>query len=246
LKAGAKIEDGTLHVRNGGYAVTDKIPFDISAKTLSIFLQLDDLKQRAGGAFTIQKIDGSVFDSIVFAEKKPYEWMSGSNSFARTQNFESAPAEKLCHKEYVHIVITYSKNGMIHGYRNGETYGKPYKTKTSKFTANESVVSFGVRHLPATPQRMLHAKIRKASLFNRALTKTEIGALLNPYSYVSENEIIDHLSPEDENKFKNLASIKAEIVQKIQGLEDLTTNDKPELQDFALALYNMKEFIYLK
>ena len=246
LKAGAKIEDGTLHVRNGGYAVTDKIPFDISEKTLSIFLQLDDLKQRAGGAFTIQKIDGSVFDSIVFAEKKPYEWMSGSNSFARTQNFESAPAEKLCHKEYVHIVITYSKNGMIHGYRNGETYGKPYKTKTSKFTANESVVSFGVRHLPATPQRMLHAKIRKASLFNRALTKTEIGALLNPYSYVSENEIIDHLSPEDENKFKNLSSIKAEIVQKIQGLEVLTTNDKPELQDFALALYNMKEFIYLK
>ena len=64
--------------------------------------------------------------------------------------------------------------------------------------------------------------------------------------HISENEIIDHLSPEDENKFKNLSSIKAEIVQKIQGLEDLTTNDKPELQDFALALYNMKEFIYLK
>ena len=107
-------------------------------------------------------------------------------------------------------------------------------------------MSFGVRHLPATPQRMLHAKIRKASLFNRALKNTEVKALLNPYSYVSENEIIDHLSPEDENKFKNLSSIKAEIVRKIQGLEDLTTNDKTELQDFALALYNMKEFIYLK
>ena len=69
LKAGAKIEDGTLHVRNGGYAVTDKIPFDISEKTLSVFLQLDDLKQRAGGAFTIQNLNGSVFDSIVYAEK---------------------------------------------------------------------------------------------------------------------------------------------------------------------------------
>ena len=72
---------------------------------------------------------------------------------------------------------------MIHGYRG---------TTENRQRHFESVVSFGVRHLPATH---LHAKIRKASLFNRALKNTEVKALLNPYSYVSENEIIDHLSP---------------------------------------------------
>jgi len=246
LKAGAKIENGTLHVRNGGYAVTDKIPFDISEKTLSVLLQLDDLKQRAGGAFTIQNMNGSVFDSIVFAEKERQKWMSGSNGFARTRNFESARAEKLADKEYVHIVIAYSKNGMIHGYRNGEPYGIGYKTKPFKFSANESLVSFGVRHLPANPQRMLHAKIRKASLFNQVLSETEVKALFNPRSFVSQNEIINHLSSEDKNKFNTLSAIEVEISKKIQGLEDLITNDKTELQDFALALYNMKEFIYIK
>ena len=35
-------------------------------------------------------------------------------------------------------------------------------------------------------------------------------------------------------------------MEEIRELEKLRTSNKPELQDLALALYNMKEFIYLK
>ena len=87
LKSGAKLENGVLQLRNGGYSVTEKIPFDISEKTLSAWVKLDNLKQRAGGVITLQTPNGVLFDSIVYAEKQPYIWMSGSNSFRRTENF---------------------------------------------------------------------------------------------------------------------------------------------------------------
>ena len=94
LKSGAKLENGILQIKNGGYAVTERIPFDISEKTLSAWVKLDNLKQRAGGVITLQTSNGVLFDSIVYAEKQPYIWMSGSNSFRRTENFTLAPQEK--------------------------------------------------------------------------------------------------------------------------------------------------------
>ena len=37
-----------------------------------------------GGAISIETLDGSVFDSIVFAERESNQWMAGSNNFVRT------------------------------------------------------------------------------------------------------------------------------------------------------------------
>ena len=246
LKAGAKMENGTLIVSNGGYGVTERIPFGVSEKTLSTWVKLDDLNQRAGGAITLQTPTGVVFDSIVYAEKQPYLWMSGSNNFRRTENFTLAPQEKNADKEFVQIVITYSKEGKITGYRNGQQYGKSYQKSTFNFKPNDSVISFGVRHLPASPQRMLQAKLRSASLFDRELTSAEVKSLFDPGSHISLEKIIEKLSIEENKRFSKLSSQRKEIMEEIRELEKLRTSNKPELQDLALALYNMKEFIYLK
>jgi hypothetical protein len=246
LKAGAKIENGTLIVSNGGYGVTERIPFGVSEKTLSTWVKLDDLNQRAGGAITLQTPTGVVFDSIVYAEKQPYLWMSGSNNFRRTENFTLAPQEKNADKEFVQIVITYSKEGKITGYRNGQQYGKSYQKSTFNFKPNDSVISFGVRHLPASPQRMLQAKLRTASLFDRELTSAEVKSFFDPESHISLEKIIEKLSIEENERFSKLSSQRKEIMEEIRELEKLRTSNKPELQDLALALYNMKEFIYLK
>ena len=48
---------------------------------------------------TLQTPNGVLFDSIVYAEKQPYIWMSGSNSFRRTENFTLAPQEKQADKD---------------------------------------------------------------------------------------------------------------------------------------------------
>ena len=74
LKNGAKVENGRLILRKGGYAVTDNLPIEITEKTLSAWVELDNLRQRAGGVITLQNLNGSIFDSIVFAEKNPVSY----------------------------------------------------------------------------------------------------------------------------------------------------------------------------
>ena len=172
--------------------------------------------------------------------------MSGSNSFRRTENFTLAPQEKQADKEFVHLVITYSKEGKITGYRNGKPYGKPYQKSTFHFKPNDSVISFGVRHLPVSPQRMLHGEIKLATLFDRELSSNEVKALFDPLSHIIPQEITRRFSTEEKELFDKLSAQKVEIMNEIQGFERQRITNKTNFQDFALALYNMKEFIYLR
>ena len=246
LKNGATVEKGRLIIRKGGYAVTDNLPIEINEKTLSSWVQLDNLNQRAGGVITIQNLNGGIFDSIVFAEKEPRKWMSGSNGFSRTKSFHSAPPENLAHNQLVHIAITYSPDGKITGYRNGKRYGKPYTTNLYKYQKNKSVLSFGVRHLPASRQRLLRGSISQASVYDRALTQSEIHAIFHPDSYVSLKEVEKSLSSEEMNLYTKLTAHRDSLEKKLRELEATEVADKPDLEDLALALFNMKEFIYLK
>jgi hypothetical protein len=246
LKNGAAIENGRLILRKGGYAVTDTLPIEITERTLSVWVQLDNLNQRAGGVITIQSQNGRVFDSIVFAEKEPRKWMAGSNSFSRTIPFASASPENLADRQPVHIAITYSADGKITGFRNGKMYGKSYTTSLYKYQKNKSVLTFGVRHLPANPQRMLQGSISLASVYDRALTQSEINAIFHPDSYVSLEEVEKSLSTEEMNLYTKLTAQRDSLEKRLQELEVTVVADKPKLQDLALALFNMKEFIYLK
>jgi hypothetical protein len=246
LRNGAAIENGRLILRNGGYAVTDNLPIGIAEKTLSAWVQLDNLSQRAGGVISMQNTNGSVFDSIVFAEREPRRWISGSNNFSRTKPFSSAPPENLADNQLIHIAITYSPDGKITGYRNGKIYGKPYTTNLYKYRKNRSVLTFGVRHLPASPQRMLHGSISQASVYDRALTQTEINVIFHPGSYVNLEDVKKSLSTEERKLYTNLAGQKKSVEKRLRELDATLVTDKPKLQDLALALFNMKEFIYLK
>ena len=93
---------------------------------------------------------------------------------------------------------------------------------------------------------MLHGEIKLASLFDRELSSDEIKALFDPLSHINPQEITTRFSTEEKELFDKLSAHKMEIMKKIQGLESQRTTDKPKLQDLALALFNMKEFIYLR
>ena len=246
LKNGATVEDGRLILRKGGHAVTDTLPIAVAEKTLSAWVKLDNLSQRAGGVITIQSPNGGVFDSLVFAEKEPMKWMSGSNGFSRTKSFASAPAENLANNQLIHVTITYSANGKITGYRNGKVYGKPYTANLYHYQKNKSILTFGVRHLPASPRRMLHGSISQASVYDRALTRREINALFHQDTHVSLKEIKEDFTTEEINLYTNLTKLRKSLEERLRQFENNMITDKPKLQDFALALFNMKEFIYLK
>jgi hypothetical protein len=245
-KGGAKIENGVLLVRAGGHVVTDAIPLEVSEKTLEAWVKLDNLDQQAGGVITLQTPNGSIFDSIVYAEREGNRWMSGSNGFRRTKSFGGTD-EKEADREFVQLAITYQNEGTITGYRNGQPYGKPYKTGRSTFPKDKSVLSFGVRHLPANPSRMLHAQIREARFYDRALKPAEVMAAFGCLSdYVSEKELIASLAPEQRKEKDTLEKRMDELAKKLREYQSQGSAQGRGPNDIALALFNMKEFIYLK
>lgn len=246
---GAKLEGGTLVLQKQGYVVTVPLKQTIKAKTLEVWVQLDNLDQSGGGVMTIQTLDGKEFDSIVFAEQAPREWMSGSNNFVRTNTFK-APAESDAMERAIHFAIAYHEDGKIAGYRDGQPYGQPYKSKTPfEFKAKQAVVSFGVRHLPAGGNRMLAGRILRAQLYDRALTADEIHVTskMVPY-FISEAQVLAALTAIEREKVdlsrKKLHALETDLeaLGSIKG----TLDEKDLWTDLAHALFTFQEFIYLK
>ena len=173
--------------------------------------------------------------------------MTGSNGFRRTKSF-GGTEEKDAGKDFVHVPITYQSDGTITGYRNGRPYGKSYKTGKATFPKGNSVLSFGVRHLPANPQRMLHARIREARLYNHALEPDAVMASFGGMAdYVSQKELLATLTPDQRREREQILKKTATLQKKLKTYDDVGRgNSSTGLQDLALAIFNMKEFIYLK
>ena len=248
LRNGAKI-DGDALVVNGGYLVTEPIKHDLRAKTLEAWVQLDNLDQRAGGVMSVQTRDGRVFDAIVFAEQDPKKWMAGSDFFNRTQPF-NGNTETDADKNPVHLAIVYHEDGRIEAFRNGEPYGKAYQSNgPADYKANETVVTFGLRHLPANPNKLLAGKIFKANLYDRALTVEQIADSAKSFSnYIPESRLLAELPEADRNK---IARLKTQIQQLELATVELknATSVNAELQpwsELARAMFIMKEFIYVR
>jgi hypothetical protein len=245
-KKGARIENGVLVVRGGGHVVTDKLPLSFREKTLEAWVKLDNLNQRAGGIVTIQSPTGSIFDSIVFAEQEGRRWMAGSNGFRRTKSF-GGTEEKEADKDFVHVAITYQSDGTITGYRNGRAYGKSYKTGKASFPKGNSLLSFGVRHLPVGPGRSLDGQIREVRIYDRSLEPDAVIASFGGASdYVSEKDLLAALSTNEQKDRENIVTKIADLKKRLKAYDDLDSNSSTGLHDLALALFNMKEFIYLK
>lgn len=145
LRGNAKVEGGAL-VLNGGYMLTTPLPQDLTEKSLEVLVQLDSLEQRAGGAMTVQTLNGTLFDSIVFAEMDAGLWLAGSNNFARTESF-GGPVEQDASTRAVRIVIVYHADGRIIGYRDGKQYGHTcQKGALNRFRSRQAQVVLGLRH----------------------------------------------------------------------------------------------------
>ncbi|MCA9049880.1 MAG: DUF1553 domain-containing protein, partial [Planctomycetaceae bacterium] len=249
LHNGAVLADGALVVRKGGYAVTKPLPQTLRAKTLEAWVRLDNLNQRAGGVMTIQTPDGVFFDSIVFAERDPRRWLAGSNNFARTQPF-GGPAEDQADKAPVHVAVVYHSDGTVIGYRNGKPYGRSYVSNGPfEFQPGQSVISFGVRHLPPVGNRLLSGQILRANLYDRALSADEIAATSGTAAdFVSEEQLMAALSPEDCHRTEALTKQIQQTSAALQLLSDVPDeiSDGVLYTELARAIFTMQEFIYLR
>ncbi|MFO0943156.1 MAG: DUF1553 domain-containing protein [Pirellulales bacterium] len=259
LVGNAKIQDGALWVGQDAYAISNPIKMQIREKTLTVLVQLDNLTQRAGGAISIQSADGGIFDSIVFAEQTPKQWLSGSNVFARTKSFEG-PAEASANSKPVHLAIAYDTNGTIRAYRDGLPYGTAYQSAgLQEFVADNTVVTLGLRHLPAGGNRTLFGKIFKAQLFDRALSAVEVQSLASDTEFISEDELLAAMSsaqradlaswlaelPNAEERLNSLATqLPVQVNQSATALTEADVN-RLSLAQVVRTVFTLKEFIYV-
>ncbi|MCP4512917.1 MAG: LamG domain-containing protein, partial [Fuerstiella sp.] len=152
--------------------------------------------------------------------------------------------------QLVHIAISYHADGRIVGYRNGERYGKTYNMgKPMVFSSGKTIVSFGVRHLPATGNRMFHGRIDRAKLYDRALSDDEIAASFSRSgSYVSRQQVLEALSDEQRATLAALTESESQIRTQLAeaGPVPKAASDQQAWIDLTKTMLTLKEFIYVR
>ena len=242
-----RFDSGMLVLETGAYLTTAPLTETLTEKTLEAWVRLDNLDQRGGGVISLQSLDGSVFDAIVFGETEPRRWLAGSEHHRRTKSF-GGPDEQQASERTVHLAIAYHADGTIVGYRDGVPYGNPYRSDPPiRFQRGQAVVSFGLRHLPAGGNRLLRGRIEQAALYNRALSETEIAASFQHASGgITPGQLLAAMNQDERDQLDA-------ATKRLSGLQsDLQSLGPPrEPRELAVwaemsrALLLLKELIYV-
>jgi hypothetical protein len=197
LEGGAKLEPTGLKLDGAAaFAVSEPLSTRLKAKTLEVWATLANFDQRGGGLLSLEIGEGAVFDAITFAELEPRRWMAGSEGFRRYQSLHGD--EETAQGEEIHFAIVYHDDGRIEAFRNGQLYGKAYKSSgVVEYKPGEYRAVFGLRHSPANPGKMFAGVVRRAHLHDRALSAEEIKTSGQWFSaQAAINERLNLLTPE--------------------------------------------------
>ncbi|XZE21283.1 DUF1553 domain-containing protein [Pirellulaceae bacterium SH449] len=254
LQNGAQVIDGALVVDGKGFAISQPLPPSamprtLRQKTLEAWVQLDSFQQRGGGVISVQTRDGAGFDAIVFGEQTPGHWMAGSEFFARTKPFNGF-VESDASQRMVHLAVVYEEDSTILAYRDGKPYGKSYRADGVRaFEPGDTILSLGVRHLPASNGKMLVGKIFEARLYDHALSPVEVESSYQSFHYGFQLSTVPQWLDEDQvTDWLRLQEQSRNLTILLQSLP-LESSVDPELRvwsDIARSFFMMKEFLFIK
>ena len=211
LMGDAEVSLGKLDINGAGFnatgwAVTNSDDGEytgpvIEDKTLVSWVTLESLANgaRDGSAITLDSISEDRFDGIIFSERETNRWMSGSNDFQRTEDFDPGFEETLS-GEVIMLTITYEVTEAfgdvkITGYRNGEEIGQ-YEIGSAATWGEDgdAEVLFGVRHGSTSEgPGALDALIDEASVYDVALSPEQIERLFAEGPVVAADVDLDGL-----------------------------------------------------
>jgi hypothetical protein len=221
-----KLEDGAV-IRNGrlilngetAFASTGPLAQDLNAKTLEAWVALPSLEQSGGGVVTVETLGGGVFDSIVFAERQPKQWMAGSDNGKRTRDF-GGPVENAKPNELIHLALVTDAANRITLYRNGQPYGTSYIPEGEQATLREfglgkARLLLGRRHTGGG-RSFLKGEIEEARLYTSALSAQQVGASFRAGIFRGKiQDLARKLTPAEETERDNyrtqLTTVQAEL-----------------------------------
>ena len=253
-KGAAKVIDGSMFLRGGG-VWTSPISKDLREFSLEVQVQLDNGNQTGGGAMSLQRSDGKVFDGIVYAEVSSRTWLTGSDKHARSASFGGSE-DMEADKRPVRMIMVYKADGTTIAYRDGKPYGKPINKGRVHYQKGKAQVVFGSRHglSPGGRGRSLTGRIFEARLYDRALTPQEAAAASSGtlLEVVTESLLAEAMAPEQKKAVERLdgeivllEQQLAEVDQEIESTrEALNVGGDPYFK-IAHAILNSKELIYV-
>lgn len=241
LQEDAQLDQGKIVLRGNGYFSSPSIAKPLAEKTLVATVQLETLEQRGGGVISVQTNNGVLFDAIVFGERTPKHWIAGSNNFARTDDFQGEPESLI--GQPIQLAIAYDADGTIRAYRNGMPYGQPTrKGGLLKFNSNDWQVLVGLRH---GNTGRLRGDVMSAAVFDRALSADEVAALALGASYVSRDDIIDAMTEQQRETYREAVRMLSRTQEQLAGLPE-PAQPSAAWSRVVHAVLNLKEFIYLR
>lgn len=249
LNGTAKATETGIEFDGQGWLASPAQAQPLAAKTLIAEVKLADLNQRGGGVISVQSLDGQFFDAIVFGEKEPRRWLAGSNNFARTESFLGGQPERPASTSgdnWIHLAITYAADGTITLYRNGSIYGQPHNKPLYNFGPNNWQVLLGMRHGTATSgNRMLRGLVSRAAVYDSALTADQIRGEHQSSQGPTTEQLLSRLSEDQRGRVRVLEQQRDKGVKELANLPTLPPPNQ-HWADLAHALFNAKEFIYVK
>ncbi|MGV3755029.1 MAG: DUF1553 domain-containing protein [Verrucomicrobiota bacterium] len=243
LRGGAVIKNGRL-VLNGTDAFMQSVPLkqDLKEKTLEAWVYLSNLQQRGGGVITTEKIGGSIFDAVVFAEKESKQWVPGSNNFKRSQTL-GGPQETANPNEAIHLAVTYAADGQVAFYRNGKPYGTAYslaakQEELATFAAGQAHVLLGRRHTGGGIA-FLTGEIEEGRLYDRALSAEEVGASFSAGpGGVSKEHLLAALTAQEKEKYQQAATQLAEVKRQQESIAASKAGQKAAFDEATRNEFN--------
>ncbi len=175
LAGGAVVKNGRLILDGRGHFRSAPLGVELSAKTLEAWVSPATLDQRGGGVVGVETANGSVFDTVVFAEHENRRWMAGSN-FGQRSRPAGGEDESARPGELVHLAITYESDGTIAVFRNGAPYGKSWKIGNAPVAfPKDARALVGLRHTGGG-NPFFHGEVDEARIYDRALSPAQIAA----------------------------------------------------------------------
>ena len=157
---------------NSAYLESELIPMGMNARSYEVWVKLDNLETHNAEIFGLVHDNQSQFDSLAFGKNTLGHWFPSPMDQPITPYASPSPEKDT--ENYIHLVMTMDKQGMVSLYRNGHLHGNPIHVRTRHFKTLQRRVMIGKMTTARGESPAMSGSIRKARLYNRALSPVEV------------------------------------------------------------------------
>ena len=200
---------------------TSSLRRDLREKTLEAWILVHKLPEKGMTVLQIANASGyrgAAMDAIRYAGGANHQWENSSTARFRSLDVKGPP-EDAKENDRLHMAITYSSDGTIALYRNGQPYGKPYKPeidtpvgRLQTYLHDDATVSF-----TTSPD----LELDEARLYDAALSPEQVAASFAAGAPSAEWEDLRRvMTAEERRRAESLRGRLAELAQELKAIPD--------------------------